>query len=315
MEDGRRKRENGRGKLVLRPGPAQGVAEAMEDGDKRIRRQGDKETGRQGDSPLLPFFPSPLVSSGLLLLAALCLVFAGAAGALGNGVPVKVFLNYLPDISNWGPQTAGGEAVLAVGEGWATVSVQGLPKLQGEVYVAWVIPHRGAPIPLGKFNTDDAGTGDFEIRGLSVPHEPYKLFLLTVERDSDQYQAPGDRRSIAGRFPDPELGGALPTLTPAPTPSPGPGGSPGQGPGAGSPGTDTETASSLAQPVPTQPVPLVLPITGGPVRQVVPSIPWNVAGATGLALIGLAWFVTSRQACTGVPPELDEGLRRRRDRS
>lgn len=231
------------------------------------------------------------VTFAILLWVALCLFFLSAPGAMGNGVPVKVFLNYLPDVSTWGPETASGEAVLAVGEGWAAVSVRGLPKLQGRSYVAWLIPKQGAAIPIGKFNTDDAGIGDFGIRGLSLPEKSYKLFLITVEPDSDQYQAPGDRRSIAGRLPDPELRGGGPP--PVPTT-----------PGTGGSGPDTGTGSSLAQPVPTEPAPVMLPVTGGivePGRWAVglsllkPYHKWRMAGGAGLALVGLVWFIAFRQ--------------------
>lgn len=210
-------------------------------------------------------------------LVFLFLFFLNATGAVANGVPVKIFLNYLPDVSTWGPQAATGEAVLAVGEGWATVSVQGLPKLEDDVYVAWVIPKEGAAVPIGKFNTDAAGTGDFEIRQLSIPEKPYRLFLITVEPDSDRYLAPGSRRSIAGRFPDPELRAPPPAPT---TPSRGD-------------GSDSGTASSLARPVASTPAPQMLPVTGGPVG---PDM--TQAGAFAFAVLSvliLMWFTISRR--------------------
>ncbi|MBS1253996.1 MAG: hypothetical protein MAG451_03052 [Anaerolineales bacterium] len=234
-----------------------------------------------------------VVTAIISILIALCMLILGATGARGNGVPVKVFLDYLPDVSNSGPETGRGEAVLAVAEGWATISVEGLPKLQDEVYVAWIVPHQGAAIPIGRFNTDRAGTGDFAIRELSVPDKPYKLFLITIEQDSVQYQAPGDRRSIAGRFPDPALRGAPP---PTPTAFSGSEDSSGQVPDTGNTDSGTDTSSSLIQPVPTQPVPLTLPVTGGPERSGWEGeggkgrSGWRVASLAGLVLVSLVGF-------------------------
>lgn len=241
--------------------------------------------------------------ASMLLVIFSLLFLLSAAGALGNGVPVKVFLNYLPDISNWGPEVANGEAVLSVGEGWVTVSVQGLPKLQDEVYVVWLLPREGAAIPIGKFNTDDAGAGDFEIRGLSLPQKPYELFLLTVEQDLAQYRAPGSRRSIAGRFPDPELKAVPPPVPPSPRGSDSPSGQDSDAGGSGT-NTDAGSVSSLARLAPTQPAPLLLPVTGGvdDFRFRISDFElgldgrWNKWMAViGLALASLSWFIACRR--------------------
>lgn len=240
-----------------------------------------------------------LVTFATLALTIFGLFLAGPVSVMGNGVPVRVFLNYLPDVSTWGPQTATGEAVVAVGEGWVTVSVQGLPKLpEDETYVAWLVPKEGETLPIGKFNTDDAGAGEFEIQDLSIPEKTYKLFLITAEDNADQYAAPGNRRSIAGRLPDPELRGAVPP----PVPTAAPGSEPGGEPDTGESGVVTETGSSLAQPVPTKPAPAVLPVTGGmlePVREdaelslLTPK--WSLMAVVGLALVGLIGLTALRQ--------------------
>jgi RNA polymerase sigma factor for flagellar operon FliA len=243
----------------------------------------------------------------ICFLVGLSPLFLGAAGTMANGVPVKVFLNYLPDVSNWGPETASAEAVLAVGEGWVTISVKGLPKLQGEVYVAWVVTQQGLAIPLGKFNTDDAGAGDFEIRELALPHQAYRLLLITVEDDLDQYPAPSARRSIAGRLPDPELR-AVPPAVATPTPSE-PGGSADPNSGPENMDPNAEPTALLTQPSPTPSGPLFLPVTGAVVAgSIQPDIVavWAVLGVLGLAFVGLIGFIGFRQ---GWPEPFDSALR------
>lgn len=253
----------------------------------------------------------------IVVLIGLVLLLLPTGPASANGVPVRVFLSYLPDVSNWGPQNATGEAVVAVGEGWVTIQVQGLPKLQGEVYVAWIVPKVGAAFPVGKFNTDDAGGGSFELRGLSMPREPYRLFLITVEPDLEQYPAPGGRRSIAGRFPDPELlrpaTPAPPTATPSPPGLGGGGNTGGAGSGGATEGTEesspptTEGTAAQAQPAPTPiPMPAMLPVTGGVIEgEEEVRTWWGLLAGGGLLLLNLLGSSLIRR--TGL-------LRRRRAR-
>ncbi len=239
----------------------------------------------------------------MLILASFAIPSLQRARVLANGVPIQIALAYLPDISNWGPEDAAGEAVVSVGEGWVTVRVQGLPKLQEQVYVAWIVPKTGAAFPIGKFNTDDAGRGSFELRGLSLPREPYRLFLITVEPDTAQYPAPGAVRSIAGRFPDPELlrpaTPAPPTATPA-VPEIGGGGNGGEGESQGEPGDGTlgaEVEAALAQPVSTPvPAPVMLPVTGGVIEEDERGAQMGIAALVlgGLLLLGLFRFAVTR---------------------
>ena len=231
----------------------------------------------------------------LLLLAMLSIQIFGSTTASANGVPVRLFLNYLPDISNWGPETASGETTVAVGEGWVTMSVRDLPKLQDQVYVVWLVTDRNVPLPIGKFNTDDLNTGDFEIRGLSLPQEPYSLVLLTVEEDQEQFPFPGARRTVAGRFPDPELRAIVPT--PFPTPMPSDSGNPGdQNPDKNETDSMNNDAVPTAEPIPTHPVPVLLPVTGqdksvsGAKR---PSMIWLFGSLVVTFMVGLGWSINN----------------------
>ncbi|OGO39686.1 MAG: hypothetical protein A2Z04_07365 [Chloroflexi bacterium RBG_16_57_9] len=170
-----------------------------------------------------------------MILLALALV---PLSTWGNGVPVQLFLNYLPDVSNWGPETASGTAIVATGEGYVTLKVQGLPHLNDARYQIWLIPREGEPVAVGKFNVEASGSADFKTTGLKLPATVYKLLVITVEPEPDTSPQPDARRSLVGRFPDP----ALKTVT------------------AGSvPGS---ASSAPGQPLPLN-LPRTLPVTGG----------------------------------------------------
>jgi len=172
---------------------------------------------------------------GVLILLALALV---PLSTWSNGVPVQLFLNYLPDVSNWGPETASGTAIVATGEGFVTLKVQGLPRLNDARYQIWLTPREGEPIAVGKFNVDATGRADFKATGLKLPATVYKLLIITVEPEPDPNPQPDARRSLAGRFPDP----ALKIVTAGPVPG-----------GA---------TSAPGQPLPLN-MPRTLPVTGG----------------------------------------------------
>lgn len=173
------------------------------------------------------------------VLAILLVVIATTRStAWGNGVPVHLFLNYVPDVSNWGPETATGTATVAVGEGNVTVKVQGLPQLTDARYQVWLMPREGEPVAVGKFNVAGTGSTEFKATNLKLPEVTYKLLVITVEPDPDPSPQPDRRRSLVGRFPDPLLKVPLTGNIP--------------GGGSGTPG----------KPLPTG-IPLSLPVTGG----------------------------------------------------
>ena len=52
---------------------------------------------------------------------------------------IKIFLNYLPEFSNYGPTDASGVAEISIGEAWVDLTIDGLPQLTDEHYEAWLI--------------------------------------------------------------------------------------------------------------------------------------------------------------------------------
>jgi len=135
-----------------------------------------------------------------------------ATVALANGVPVRLFLNYLPDISNWGPQTATGSAMVGVGDGFVQLSVSGLPHLNGEKYTVWLSPQdEGDWVRIGTFNVDETGAGDFGWTPEVFPYQQYRLIVITVEPDPDTDGKPDERVSLVGHFPNSEAVASTPS--------------------------------------------------------------------------------------------------------
>jgi type IV secretory pathway VirB2 component (pilin) len=214
-----------------------------------------------------------IASSILCALALLILTFAPAAA---NGTPIKVFLNYLPEVSNYGSTEATGIGLVSIGEGWIDLTAVGLPALDGEMYEAWLLTSQsGQAVSLGKFNADDAGLVTFQNELENpLPEFDYRYLVISVEPIPDPDLANPDlRRTISGVLPSAEIqittGGPTPTSLPGVTPTP--------------------------------PPPETLPVTGKTA-----ALGWIVAGITlafGLTLSALGWWMktSSHETWESVP--------------
>ncbi|MCB0191060.1 MAG: hypothetical protein KDJ65_03880 [Anaerolineae bacterium] len=143
-----------------------------------------------------------------------------------NGAPIKIFLNYLPEISNYGSTEATGTALVSIGEAWVEITAEGLPQLNGELYEAWLIGGEDEEmISLGKFNANTEAQVDYFAEFEQLPEIDYRFLVITVEEDPDPDPQANNRQSLAGFFPNPELlivsGTPTPTLPPGITPTPG----------------------------------------------------------------------------------------------
>lgn len=145
-----------------------------------------------------------------------------------NGAPIKIFLNYLPEFSNYGPNDATGVAMVSIGEAWVDLEVNGLPQLNGQLYEAWLIEaETDMMVSLGKFNSDPAGHVAYHAEFEQIPELDYRYFVITMENDPDSGPEADTRRSIAGVFPNSEIvvvsdTTPTPTLIPGVTPTPAP---------------------------------------------------------------------------------------------
>ncbi|MCB0209795.1 MAG: hypothetical protein KDJ52_10710 [Anaerolineae bacterium] len=143
-----------------------------------------------------------------------------------NGAPIKIFLNYLPEISNYGSTEATGTALVSIGEAWVEITAEGVPQLTGELYEAWLVGAENEEmISLGKFNANPQSQIDYFVELEQLPQIEYRFLVITVEEDPDPGPQADSRKTLAGFFPNPELlivsGTPTPTLPPGVTPTPG----------------------------------------------------------------------------------------------
>ena len=138
-----------------------------------------------------------------VLVIAVMLTVISAAPVAANGAPVTIFLNYMPGVSNWGSQTATGTAVVAVGDGEVALEVTGLARLTDEHYEVWLESREERELySVGKFNVDPQGIGRLNVLLDTLPYQEYRMLLISVEPDPDSDPTIGERKSLAGLFPN-----------------------------------------------------------------------------------------------------------------
>lgn len=230
--------------------------------------------------------PSKWIIAGISIVLLLALAIPAAA----NGAPVKIFLNFLPEFSNYGSTTANGTVLISIGEAWVDLSAQGMPQLTDESYEAWIVEiDTQKPFSVGKFNADAEGNINYFVQLDDIPVTEYRYFYLTVEPEPDSNPAEPDARiALAGLFPDPRL--EIVDFTPTPTiqlsqiggseeisgtGETGKEGDEGAGAGTGQQG-DTGESSGINAPA-------TLPVTG-----VAVTWPWLGVGIVILGVLGMA---------------------------
>jgi hypothetical protein len=225
----------------------------------------------------------------LLLFASACLglLLAGAAPAAAESAPVKVFLNYMPNVSNYGPASATAVAILNIGDGEITLDADGLPLVAGLAYEVWlsVSTDPVAMTSLGKFNPGANGVAHYHQIIEDLPRAEYRFVILTVESDPDLSPAASQRRSLVGIIPDVNALAPTPTPLPARPASAQTGGAqPTAQPAGGQPATGQPAGA-------TPPPPMRLPTTGGVLRPPTPAheaqdaAGWLVFSAVGLTIL------------------------------
>lgn len=166
------------------------------------------------------------MTKNLIWFSCILVIFVLAVPASANGAPIKLFLNYLPEYSNYGPTEATGVALVSIGEAWVDLKVEGLPQLSGQRFEAWLVKaETDEMISLGKFDADAAGHVAYYHELDQIPEAEYRYFVITIEPEPDPSPAAEANRSIAGVFPNAEVevvsGTPTPTLVPGITPTPG----------------------------------------------------------------------------------------------
>ncbi|MBI5876857.1 MAG: hypothetical protein HZB53_04335 [Chloroflexi bacterium] len=216
-------------------------------------------------------------------------VLTGSARAVhGESASVKVFLYYMPNVSNYGPTGATGVAIFNAGNGDLTIDADGLPLVAGLAYEVWlsVSSEPVAMTSFGKFNPGPNGTVHYYQVVDDLLRAEYRFIIITVETDPDPSPAPSARRTIAGVIPD------VAALVPTPTPQRA---STGQSaPGATAVPTDSSPASHAPVGPATPPPPARLPTTGAetPIDDPLPG--W--LALAGISLATLFLFARGRHA-------------------
>ncbi len=141
------------------------------------------------------------VVAGCLLLV-ITLLFALPGTAHAEETPVTVPLAYVVNLSNWGPTTATGTALVWRVEAEVQVRVQGLPVLNHQLYAVWLVnPQAGQFLTVGRFNVAADGTAELDVSLPGSLPDGYDLVLITVQPDPEAvHTQPSELRSIAGYF-------------------------------------------------------------------------------------------------------------------
>ena len=119
-----------------------------------------------------------------------------------NGVPTIISLAYIEGLSTWGPQDATGEVEISFSEGYALVTVSGLPALgEGRAYQGWLVnSDSNAAVTIGRFDADAEAHINFNGSLPAIDEFGFDLFLITVEPDPDEGLQPTSDRTIGGYF-------------------------------------------------------------------------------------------------------------------
>ncbi|MCA9852690.1 MAG: hypothetical protein KC482_03705 [Dehalococcoidia bacterium] len=124
----------------------------------------------------------------------------GAKIAFANGVPQLVKLEYLPGVSNWGPEDAEGLLEFSFAEGYAIVDVKRIPATEGTTFEGWMRTEAGDAVHIGDIVTDATGIGHLEAKLTGLSRFDYTQFLVAARTDNDAAGAIPAQISIAGNF-------------------------------------------------------------------------------------------------------------------
>jgi hypothetical protein len=155
---------------------------------------------------------APIGVAWLLVLGCV-LALPGAGVARANGVPERIQLRYLPNLSNFGPADATGEVELSYAEGLIRVTARGLQPLANGVYGVWLVKSgSNAAVNVGFFNAAGDGSALYNGKLPQLTSYDYDLVLLTVQPLADPGVPPSNQRSIGGYFAPIQKPDAGPTI-------------------------------------------------------------------------------------------------------
>jgi hypothetical protein len=145
--------------------------------------------------------PRRVFAPPLLLLALLFALAPRPYAARANGVPARIALAYLANLSNFGPQSASGEAELSYAEGIIRVDARGLQPLDTGAYGVWLVkPSSNSAISAGYFSASGDGSASYSGKLPQLSDYDYDLILLTAQPVADASVPPSTNRAIGGYF-------------------------------------------------------------------------------------------------------------------
>ncbi|MGQ9552834.1 MAG: anti-sigma factor domain-containing protein [Anaerolineae bacterium] len=141
-----------------------------------------------------------------VLLGLFVLLFLWPLAASANGHSLTLYLSYVPNLSNWGPVDARGEAKVNVGEGTIELHANGLPALSEQVYEVWLVTAGlDTWISMGRFNAAADGSVAYAAAVDNVPVQDYRYLVISIEPTTDDPREPSGQNAIAAIFPNPDV--------------------------------------------------------------------------------------------------------------
>lgn len=141
-----------------------------------------------------------------VLLVTAWLLALLAVPVRANGIPVQVYLDFVPFKATWTPaQQARGMAVVSANDEEVRVMAQDLPAPPvGSVYYAWLERVDGGFLPVGPLTYAEDGTASINQRMPNLPYsENFAWVLVTLEHPDQVGDTPSADIALAGRLPNP----------------------------------------------------------------------------------------------------------------
>jgi hypothetical protein len=137
----------------------------------------------------------------LMVAVLLCAAVLAPRSVRANGVPTRIDLSYLANLSNFGPSTATGQAELSYAEGIIRIDARGLQPLDKGAYGVWLVKSSAnSSINVGFFNAAGDGSATYSGKLPQLTDYDYDLILLTAQPIADTSVPPTDQRAIGGYY-------------------------------------------------------------------------------------------------------------------
>lgn len=150
-----------------------------------------------------------------LLIAVAAVIVPGQESARANGLPQVIRLEYMPGVSNFGPDDAEGVLEFSFAERYAEAEVKNLVPEPGHTYEGWMLNEQGDTYELGDFELRQDGIGSLESSFPGLDSYDYDRFVVAARTaETPEGEMPA-KVSIGGDFS--VVGEGTPTPPPGDT--------------------------------------------------------------------------------------------------